>query len=109
MKKLLIAVAATAMLMTAAAPAKAGNDWIGPAIFGTIFGVIIANNHGHADTVVVERRRHRHGRHHRRWNDHPRPIWVKKCGPVAYGGRDRWGDYTIIHRHECRMVKKMRW
>ena len=108
MKKFLVAAAAALMLVTTTAPAKAGSDWVAPAIFGTIFGVIIANNHGHADTVVVERRpRHRY--HRRHWNRHPRPIWVEKCGPVGYGGRDKWGDYTILHRHECRMVRKMRW
>ena len=41
MKKFLIAATAAAMLMTTGTPAKAGSDWVGPAILGTIFGVII--------------------------------------------------------------------
>ena len=108
MKKLLIAAAATAMLMTAAAPAKAGNDWIGPAIFGTIFGVIIANN-GRADTVYVERRpRHLHyrHRHHRR---HARNRWVEVCKGWPRTVRDRWGDYHVVFDNECRWVKKAIW
>ena len=44
MKKLLIGVAVAAMMMTPVA-AKAGNDWVGPAIAGTVFGVIIGSHH----------------------------------------------------------------
>ena len=72
MKKLFIGIATAAMIMSPVA-AKAGSDWIGPAIFGTVFGVIIANNHHNRHnntTVIVEspRREYRRGhrRHHRR-------------------------------------------
>ena len=53
MKKMLIGCAVAAMLMTTAAPAKAGSDWVGPAILGTIFGVIIAGNGHHLSLIHI--------------------------------------------------------
>jgi hypothetical protein len=110
MKKLLIGCAVAAMLMTIAAPARAGNDWVGPAIIGTIFGVIIAgNSHGHSE-VIIERPRRRHGHHHRRHHRrHYMHEWVEVCKPYPHLRRDRWGDYYTVMRHECRVVKKAIW
>ena len=107
MKKFLIAATAAAMLMTTGTPAKAGSDWVGPAILGTIFGVIIANG-GHGETVYVDRRRRGHGhyRHHRR---HARNRWVEVCKGWPRTVRDRWGDYHVVFDNECRWVKKAIW
>ena len=110
MKKFLIAATAAAMLMTTGTPAKAGSDWVGPAILGTIFGVIIANG-GHGETVHVERRHRRHGhyrghRHHRR---HARSRWVEVCKPWPHTRRNHHGGYRVIHRYECRWLKKAIW
>ena len=112
MKKLLIGVAAAAIIMSPVA-AKAGSDWIGPAIFGTVFGIIIASNHDNNHTrVIVEspRREYRRGhrRHHRR---HSRRLheWVEVCKRYPYLRQNRWGDYRNVMRHDCRVVKKARW
>ena len=111
MKKFLVAAAAALMLVTTTAPAKAGSDWVGPAILGTIFGVIIANNHGHADVVVerrhrhVHRRQHRHHRHHA-WRSSPSYKWVKVCKDWPSTRRDGWGDSHVIFDYECRWVRK---
>jgi len=114
MKKLLIGVATVAMMMLPVA-AKAGNDWIGPAIFGTVFGVIIANNHHdrhNNTTVVVEapRREYRRG-HHRHHRRHSRRLyeWVEVCKRYPHLRQNRWGDYYTVMRHECRVVKKAVW
>jgi len=109
MKKLLIGCAVAAMLMTTAAPAKAGSDWVGPAILGTIFGVIIAGNgHGHSE-VIIERRRghHRHHRRHHRY--HRMSEWVKICKDWPRTRRNRWGDYHVVLDYDCRWVKKAIW
>ena len=110
MKKFLIGCAAAALMLSPAiaeAGGRHGNDWIGPAIFGTVLGVIIANsNHGHANTVIVERApRHRHRHRHRS----PSTYWVEVCDRVPHLRRDHYGDYYTVMRHECRMVKKARW
>ena len=111
MKKMLIGCAVAAMLMTTAAPAKAGNDWVGPAILGTIFGVIIAGNghHGHSEVIIERRRGHHrhHRRHHRRHRYHSE--WVEVCKPWPHTRRDRWGDYHVVMRYECRVVKRAIW
>ena len=111
MKKLLIGCAVAAMMMSAGAPAKADSDWVAPAILGTIFGVIIANN-GHGYIV----RHHRHvrrdiRRHHRRNHRHRRPstYWVEVCDNVPHLRQNHYGDYYTVMRYECRMVKKARW
>jgi hypothetical protein len=112
MKKLLIGCAVAAMLMTTVAPARAGNDWVSPAILGTIFGVIISGNgHGHSE-VIIERRRghgHHHLRHHRHHRYQRLSEWVEVCKPYPHLRRDRWGDYYTVMRHECRIVKKAIW
>ena len=109
MEKLLIGCAVAAMLMTTAAPAKAGSDWVGPAIVGAIFGVVVAgNSHGHSE-VIIERRRGHH-RHHRRHHRYRRMSeWVEVCGPYPHMRRDRWGNYYTVMRHECRVVKRAIW
>ena len=111
MKKMLIGCAVAAMLMTTAAPARAGNDWVGPAILGTIFGVIIAGNghHGHSEVIIERRRGHHrhHRRHHRRHRYHSE--WVEVCKPYPHLRRDHWGDYYTVMRHECRVVKRAIW
>ena len=107
MKKFLIAATAAAMLMTAGAPAKAGSDWVGPAILGTIFGVIIANG-GHGETIYVTPPRRAHG-HHRRHGRHARNRWVEVCKTWPHTRRGHHGGYRVIHRYECRMVLKAIW
>ena len=111
MKKMLIGCAVAAMLMSTAAPARAGNDWVGPAILGTIFGVIIAGNghHGHSEVIIERRRGHHrhHRRHHRRHRYHSE--WVEVCKPWPHTRRDRWGDYHVAMRYECRVVKRAIW
>ena len=114
MKKLFIGVAVAAMMMIPVA-AKAGNDWIGPAIFGTVFGVIIANNHHNRHnntTVIVEspRREYRRG-HHRHHRRHSRRSyeWVEVCKRYPHLRHNRWGEYRTIMRYECRVVKKAIW
>ena len=109
MKKMLIGCAVAAMLMTTAAPAKAGSDWVGPAILGTIFGVIIAGNghHGHSEVIIERRRGHHHHRRHHRY--HRFSEWVEVCKPYPHLRRDRWGDYYTVMRHECRVVKRAIW
>tara|TARA_B100000795_G_scaffold259231_1_gene234021 strand:+ start:47 stop:397 length:351 start_codon:yes stop_codon:yes gene_type:complete len=110
MKKFLITCAAAAILLAptiaeAGGRYNNGNNWIGPVIFGTVLGVIIANNNRDHQTVVVqERRGHRH--HHR---NHRQNRWVKVCDFVPQTARDRYGNYYIVKRHECRMVKKAVW
>jgi len=110
MKKFLIGCATAAMMLSPAIAEAGGrhghgNDWIGPVIFGTVLGVIIgSNNHGHANTVIVERPpRYRH--HHRR----PSTYWVEVCDRVPHLRRNHYGDYYTVMRYECRMVKKARW
>jgi len=69
MKKLLIGCAVVAMMLTPVASKAGNNDWVGPTIVGTIFGVMIANSgHHHAEVFVDNSRRHyrHHRRHHRR-------------------------------------------
>ena len=110
MKKFLVAAAAALMLVTTTAPAKAGSDWVAPAIFGTIFGVIIAGNghNGHSEVIIERRRGHpHHRRHHRRHRYHSE--WVEVCKPWPHTRRYRWGDYHVVMRYECRVVKKAIW
>jgi opacity protein-like surface antigen len=107
MKKLLIGAAIAAMMMTPVA-AKAGNDWVGPAIAGTIFGVIIGSHHGHHNnntTVIVREPRH-HYRPHRR---HRRHVWVEVCKTRQLPVQDHYGDYYTEMIYDCRMVRKARW
>ena len=97
MKKFLLGCVTAAMIMASSA-VKAGNDWIGPAIFGTVLGVIIASNsHGH-ETVI---------RHHRR--NHRRYRWVEVCKTWPRTIQDYYGDYYTEMVYDCRMVKKARW
>ena len=103
MKKLLIGCAVAAMMMSPVA-AKAGSDWVGPAIVGTIFGVMIGSSgHHHAEVYVDNRRRYDRPRRHRRHYFHE---WVEVCKPYPRLRRDRWGDYYTVMRRECRMVKR---
>ena len=110
MKKFLIGCATAAMMLSPAIAEAGGrhghgNDWIGPVIFGTVLGVIIANsNHGHANTVIVERPP-RHRPHHRR----PMTYWTEVCERVPHLRQRHNGDYYVMMRHECRMVEKARW
>ena len=106
MKKLLIGCAVAAMMMSPVA-AKAGSDWVGPAIVGTIFGVMIGSSgHHHAEVYVDKRRRYDRPRRHRRHYFHE---WVEVCKPYPRLRRDRWGDYYTVMRRECRMVKRAIW
>ena len=106
MKKLLIGCAVAAMMMAPVA-AKAGSDWVGPAIVGTIFGVMIGSSgHHHAEVYVDNRRRYDRPRRHRRHYFHE---WVEVCKPYPRLRRDRWGDYYTVMRRECRMVKRAIW
>ena len=106
MKKLLIGCAVAAMMMSPVA-AKAGSDWVGPAIVGTIFGVMIGSSgHHHAEVYVDYRRRYDRPRRHRRHYFHE---WVEVCKPYPRLRRDRWGDYYTVMRRECRMVKRAIW
>ena len=106
MKKLLIGCAVAAMMMSPVA-AKAGSDWVGPAIVGTIFGVMIGSSgHHHAEVYVDNRRRYDRPRRHRRHYIHE---WVEVCKPYPRLRRDRWGDYYTVMRRECRMVKRGIW
>ena len=106
MKKLLIGCAVAAMMMSPVA-AKAGSDWVGPAIVGTIFGVMIGSSgHHHAEVYVDNRRRYDRPRRHRRHYFHE---WVEVCKPYPRLRRDRWGDYYTVMRRECRMVKRDIW
>ena len=107
MKKLLIGAAIAAMMMTPVA-AKAGNDWVGPAIAGTIFGVIIGSHHGHHNnntTVIVREPRH----HYRPPRRHRRHVWVEVCKTRQLPVQDHYGDYYTEMIYDCRMVKKARW
>ena len=105
MKKILIGCAVAAMMMSPVS-AKAGDDWVGPAIAGTIFGIIIGN-YGHHHTVYVDdRRRYDRPRRHRRHYFHE---WVEVCKPYPRLRRDRWGDYYTVMRRECRVVKRAIW
>ena len=107
MKKLLIGCAVAAMMLTPVASKAGSNDWVGPAIVGTIFGVMIANSgHGHAEVYVDNRRRYDRARRHRRHYFHE---WVEVCKPYTRLRRDRWGDYYTVMRRECRMVKRAIW
>ena len=109
MKKLLIGCAVAAMMMSPVA-AKAGDDWVGPAILGTIFGVMIGNSGHHHDVeVYVDNRRGYHRPHRRHWRPHRRYEWAEVCKPYPYTRRNRWGDYHVIMRYECRMVKRAIW
>jgi hypothetical protein len=113
MKKLFIGIATAAMIMSPVA-AKAGSDWIGPAIFGTVFGIIIANNHDNNHTeVIVEspRREYRRGhrRHHHRRHTRRSYEWVEVCKRYPHLRHNRWGEYRTVMRYGCRMVKKARW
>ena len=106
MKKLLIGCAVAAMMMSPVA-AKAGSDWVGPAIVGTIFGVMIGSSGHHpAEVYVDNRRRYDRPRRHRRHYFHE---WVEVCKPYPRLRRDRWGDYYTVMRRECRMVKRAIW
>ena len=106
MKKLLIGCAVAAMMMSPVA-AKAGSDWVGPAIVGTIFGVMIGSSgHHHAEVYVDNRRRYDRPRRHRRHYFHE---WVEVCKPYPRLRRDRWGDYYTVMRRECRIVKRAIW
>ena len=106
MKKLLIGCAVAAMMMSPVA-AKAGSDWVGPAIVGTIFGVMIGSSgHHHAEVYVDNRRRYDRPRRHRRPYFHE---WVEVCKPYPRLRRDRWGDYYTVMRRKCRMVKRAIW
>ena len=106
MKKLLIGCAVAAMMMSPVA-AKAGSDWVGPAIVGTIFGVMIGSSgHHHAEVYVDNRRRYDRPRRHRRHYFHE---WGEVCKPYPRLRRDRWGDYYTVMRRECRMVKRAIW
>ena len=112
MKKFLIGCATAAMIMAPTA-VKAGNDWIGPAIAGTVFGIIIgSNSHGH-ETVIRHHRRIKRdiARHHRRHQRRYR--WVEVCERVGYVNHRRYhhrrhGRYTD-YRVECHMVRKAVW
>jgi len=116
MKKFLIGCATAAMIMAPAA-VKAGNDWIGPAIAGTVFGIIIgSNSHGHNNQAVIvqERRGHRyHRRHHRprytRRHHRPPYRWVEVCDRVGYVERRRRHGRHTNYRVECYMVRKAVW
>ena len=109
MKKLLIGAAVAAMMMTPVA-AKAGNDWVGPAIAGTIFGVIIGSHHGHHNnhtnhtTVIV-----REPTHVYRAPRRARSALVEVCKTWPHTVRDHYGDYYTEMIYDCRMVKKARW
>ena len=106
MKKLLIGCAVAAMMMSPVA-AKAGSDWVGPAIVGTIFGGMIGSSgHHHAEVYVDNRRRYDRPRRLRRHYFHE---WVEVCKPYPRLRRDRWGDYYTVMRRECRMVKRAIW
>ena len=106
MKKLLIGCAVAAMMMSPVA-AKAGSDWVGPAIVGTIFGVMIGSSgHHHAEVYVDNRRRYDRPRRQRRHYFHE---WVEVCKPYPRLRRERWGDYYTVMRRECRMVKRAIW
>ena len=106
MKKLLIGCAVAAMMMSPVA-AKAGSDWVGPAIVGTIFGVMIGSSgHHHAEVYVDNRRRYDRPRRHRRHYFHE---WVEVCKHYPRLRRDGWGDYYTVMRRECRMVKRAIW
>jgi hypothetical protein len=110
MKKLLIGVATAAMMMSPVA-AKAGNDWIGPAIFGTVVGVIIGSHHGHHsnNTTVVVREPRREYRGHRRHRRANRTVWVEVCKTWPRLIQDHYGDYYTEKVYGCRMVRKARW
>jgi hypothetical protein len=105
MKKLLIGAAVVAMLISSTV-AKADNDWIGPVIIGTVFGVIIANSNKFGDHHFV--RRH-HPRQGWRYRDRPLYEWVEVCKHYPYVRRNLHGHYYQVPRFECRMVKKARW
>ena len=108
MKKLLIGAAMAAMLISPTV-AKAGNDWIGPAIIGTVFGVIIANNnnHGHPGHHFV--RRDPPPRQGWWYRDRPLYEWVEVCKHYPHVRRNHHGHYYQVPRFECRMEKKARW
>jgi len=108
MKKLLIGCAVAAMMLTPVA-SKAGDDWVGPAIIGTIFGVIIGSTTHHHSEVIIERPRHRHNHYRRPHQRHPRHAWVEVCKTWPYTYRDHYGDYFTEMHYECRMMKKARW
>ena len=106
MKKLLIGVAVAAMMMTPVA-AKAGNDWVGPAIAGTVFGVIIGSHHGHHNnhTTVIVREPTRVYRAPRR----ARSALVEVCKTWPHTVRDHYGDYYTEMSYDCRLVRKAIW
>ena len=116
MKKFLIGCATAAMMLSPSVAEAGGrhghgNDWIGPVIFGTVLGIIIgSNNHNH-ETVIRHHRRIKRDitRHHRRHNRRARSRWVEVCKLYPHTRRDRWGDYYVVMRHECRVVLKARW
>ena len=81
MKKLLIGCAVAAMMMSPVS-AKAGDDWVGPAIAGTIFGIIIGNSGHHHSEVIIERPRHRHNHYRRPHQRHPRGLRCARLGRI---------------------------
>ena len=97
MKKLLIGTALAVMLMSPTV-AKADNDWVRPVIFGTIFGIIIANANNH----------HKH-HHHHRYTHPPRYNWVEVCKTWPHTIQDHYGDYYTEMIYGCRMVKRASW
>jgi len=115
MKKLLIICTAAAMLLVPAIAEaggrhgghRGGNDWIGPVIFGTVLGIIIASNSHDNKTVIVQERR---GPRHYRRHHHPRYRWVEVCERVGYVKRRRhYSHRHADYRVECHMVRKAVW
>ena len=116
MKKLLIICTTMAALLFSPAIAEAGgghrggNDWIGPVIFGTVLGVIIANNNNHGHATHRRPVRHARARHCNRGFpcvSRPRPH-VKVCERVDLVEYDRYGSY-IVSDIQCRMVPSRHW
>ena len=112
MKKLLIGAVMAAMLISPTIVKAGNNDWVGPAIVGTVFGIIIGsanNHHGHSAPIIVQNPNHHHP--HGQWTHSHRHLyeWVKVCRQWPQLRQDYWGDYYQVFRYECRMVKKARW
>ena len=106
MKKLLIGAVVAAMMISPTV-AKAGSDWVGPAVIGTVFGIIIgsSSHHGHGHNIIVQDSHHNHHhQHHQRMYE-----WVQVCKQWPYVRRDHHGHYYQVFRYECRIVKKARW
>ena len=113
MKKLLIGAAVAVMLISPTV-AKAGNDWVGPAIIGTVLGVIIGSNSHHSPghNIIVQDSHHNHQHHSRQgwwYRDRPLYEWVRVCKRYPYLRQDHHGHYYQVFRNECRMVRKARW